>query len=59
MKQTLINNGFNNYIVDTEMKHFINKTERHNIDYTLNLKQSINFYYKKQFRNNYKIENMY
>ena len=33
-------------MVDTEMKHFINKIEQHNIDNTLNHKQSINLYYK-------------
>ena len=55
MKYTLINNGFPNYIVDTEIKHFINKTEQHNIDNTLNHKQSINLYYKNQFHSNYKI----
>ena len=31
-KQTLINNGFPNYIVDTEIKPFIKKNEQHNID---------------------------
>ena len=41
IKQTLINNGFPNYIVDTEIKHLIDKTEQHYIDYTLNYKQSI------------------
>ena len=56
IKQTLINNGFLNYIVDTEIKHFINKTEQHNIDNTLNHKQSINLYYKNQFHSNYKID---
>ena len=35
---TLINNGFPNYIFDTEIKHFINKTKQHNIDNTLNHK---------------------
>ena len=49
IKQTLINNGFPNNIVDTEIKHFINKTEQHNIHNTLNHKQSINLNYKKQF----------
>ena len=39
----LINNGFPNYMVDTEIKHFIDKTEQ-NIDNTLNHKQSINLY---------------
>ena len=53
VKQTLINNAFPNYIVDTEIKHFINKTEQHNIDNILNTKQSINIYYKNQFHNNY------
>ena len=37
-KKTLINNGFPNYIVDTEIKHFINKAEQHNIDNILNRK---------------------
>ena len=41
IKQTLITNGFHNYIVDTEIKHFINKTEQHNIDNILNHKQPI------------------
>ena len=36
--QALINNGFPNYIIDTEIKHFINKTEQHNIDNILNHK---------------------
>ena len=39
MKQTLINNAFPNYTVDTEIKHFINKTEQYNIDNTLSHKQ--------------------
>ena len=56
IKQTLINNGFLDYIVDTEIKHFIYKTEQHNIDNTLNHKQSINLYYKKQFYRNCKID---
>ena len=43
-KQTVINNGFPKYIVDTEIKHFMNKTE-HNSDNILNHKQS-NLYYK-------------
>ena len=30
--------GFPNYNVDTEIKHFIYKTEQHNIDNTLNHK---------------------
>ena len=33
----------------------IYKTERHNVDNTLNHKKSINLYYKKQFYSNYKI----
>ena len=33
-----MNNGFTNYIVATENKHSINKTEQHNIDNTLNYK---------------------
>ena len=49
IKQTLINNGFPNYIV--EIKHFINKTEQHNIDNILNHKQSINLYKKKKKNN--------
>ena len=56
IKQTLFNNGFPNYIVDTEMKQFINKTDQHNIDNDLNHKQSINLYYKNQFHCNYKID---
>ena len=55
-KQTLIiNNGFPNYIVDTEIKQFINKPE-HNTDNILNHEQSINLYYKNQFHSNYKID---
>ena len=53
IKQTLIKNGFPNNIVDTEIKHFINKIEQHNIDNMLNHKQSIDLYYKKQFHSNY------
>ena len=30
--------------------------EQHNIDNTLNDKQSINLYYKNQFHSNYKID---
>ena len=56
IKQTLINNGFPNYIADTEIKYFITKTEQHNIDNILNHKQSINFYYKNQFHSNYQID---
>ena len=56
IKQTLNNNGFPNYIVDTEIKHFINKTEPHNIENILNHKQSINLYHKNQFHSNYKID---
>ena len=56
IKQTLINNGFPNYIVDTEIKQFINKPEQHNIDNILNHKRSINLYYKKQFHSNDKID---
>ena len=56
MKQTLINNGFPNYIVDPEIKHFINNTEQHNMDNTLNYKQSINLYCKTQFYSNHKID---
>ena len=52
IKQTLINE-FPNYIVDTEIKHFIYKTE-HNIDNTQNHKQPINLHYKNQFHNDYK-----
>ena len=55
IKQTLINNEFPNYIVDTEIKHFINKTEYY-IDKTLNHKQPINLYYQNQFHDNYKID---
>ena len=36
IKQTLIKNGFSNYIVVTEIKHFVNKTEERSIDDTLN-----------------------
>ena len=56
MKQILINNGVPNYIVATEIKHFINETELHCIDHISNHKQSINLYYKKQFHSNYKID---
>ena len=55
IKLTLINNGFPNYIVGTEIKQFINKPEQPNIDNNLNHKQSIYLYYKKQFHSNYKI----
>ena len=55
IKQTLINNGFPNYIVDTEFKQLINKLE-HSIDNILNHKQSINLYYKKHFHSNYMID---
>ena len=47
--------SYPNYIVDTEIKHFINKSEQHNIDNSLNHKQS-NFFYKNQFHDNYKID---
>ena len=47
----MINNGFPNYIVNTEIKQFINKIGQHNIDNTQNHKQSINVYYKKPFHN--------
>ena len=33
MKQTLINNGFSNNIVDIKINYFIDKTEQHNIQY--------------------------
>ena len=56
IKETLINNGFPNYIVDAEVKHFINQTDQPNIDNILNQKQSINLYYKNQFHCNYKID---
>ena len=56
IKQTLINNRFPNYIVDTKIKQFINKPEQPNIDNSLNHKQSINLYYKNQFHSNYKID---
>ena len=56
IKQTLINNGFPNYIVDTKIKQFIDKTEQRNIDNTLNHKQSMNLYYKNQFHSNHKID---
>ena len=46
IKRTLINNGFPTYIVDTEIKQFINKPEQPNIDNNQNHKQSINLYYK-------------
>ena len=38
LKQTLINNGFPNYIVHIEMKQFIYKSEQPNIDNNLNHK---------------------
>ena len=40
-KKNLINNGFPNYIVDTEIKLFINKPEQHSLDYIINHKKSI------------------
>ena len=43
--KTLIDNGFPNYIVDTEVKHFITKTEQYNEDNTLNHRRSINHYH--------------
>ena len=49
-----MNYGFPNYIVDTEIKQFINKPEQPNIDNNLNHQQSINLYYKNQFHSNYK-----
>ena len=55
IKHTFINNGFPDYIVDTEIKHFINKTEQHIIDNTLNHKQLITLFYKKNY-SNYKID---
>ena len=33
--KTLINNGFPNYTVDTEIKQFINKPEKHSINNNL------------------------
>ena len=39
IKQILINNGFPNYIVDTEIKQFIYKPEQPNIDNNLDHKQ--------------------
>ena len=54
IKQPFINNGFPNYIVDTEIKQFINKPEQPNIDNILNHEQSINLNYKNQFHSNYK-----
>ena len=54
-KTKINNNGFPNFIVDTEIKHFINKIEQHNIDIALKHKQSINLYNKKHFHYNYKI----
>ena len=45
MKQILTNNGFPNFIVETDLYwYFINKTEQHNIHNTLNHKQLINLY---------------
>ena len=49
IKQTLINNGFPNYNIDTENKHFIDKAKQHNIDNILNLRQAINVYDKPNF----------
>ena len=40
--------SIHNYIVNREIKHFINKTDQHNIDNTLNHKQSINLFYKRR-----------
>ena len=45
-----------NYIGDTEIKQYINKSEQPNIDNNLNHKQSINLNYKNQFNSNYKID---
>ena len=56
IKQAHINNGFPNYIVDTALKYFINKTEQHNINNTLNHKQSIYLYYEKQFHSTSNID---
>ena len=56
IKQTIINNGFPNYIVYSEIKQFINKPEKYNIDNIINHKQSINLDYKNQFHSNYKID---
>ena len=56
IKQTFINNGFPNNILDTEIEHFINKPEQPNVDNNLNDKQSINLYYKNRFHRNYKID---
>ena len=47
-KQFFINNGLPNYIVDTEIKQFLNKPVQLNIDNNLNRKQSINLYCKKK-----------
>ena len=55
-KQILINNGFPNYIVDTEIKQFIYEPEQPNIDNNLNHKQTITQYNKNQFHSNYKID---
>ena len=38
LESTFINSGFPNYIVDTEIQHFNNKTEQRNIENTLNYK---------------------
>ena len=56
IKQTFINNGFPNDIVDSEIKRFIYKFEQYNIDKTIPIKKSLNLYYKKQFHCNYKID---
>ena len=48
IKQRLINNGMPNYIVDRDIKHFIHKTEQHNIDNTLNYIEAINLFYKRR-----------
>ena len=56
IRQTLINNGFPNYIVDTEIKQFIDKPKQPYIANNLHRKQSINLYYKNQLHTNYKID---
>ena len=51
IKQSLTDNGFPNNIVDPEIKYFINKTDQHKIDNTIetfttktNLKGQITIY---------------
>ena len=48
--------GFANYINNKEIRYFMDITEQHNLDNTLNHKQPIDLYYRKRFHDNYKID---